>query len=409
MHGVIGADRSTVPVVVCIQGGGALGAFPVGAAIELISNPYIKLMGATGTSSGAVTARALVNGYVHGLQQGGIAEARAMAAGNMLNTWEQMIRFQSKKLPLWYTTADFYFAHLPADIRRSFHETAYNVAGHRRDEAPLLEFYRFAQQNSCDLSPQLTGEHPFLKVNVTRSEKGKSIWHATPADETVITLNGLSAEQQHRAVAASGCLDFSLPVDVFNDGTLFHDGAYSSPFPDPHGTAALCQEKGYAMVILRTRPLNSFTTEQNPEHGTDGRPSAEDGKRAHFNSKLDRLIPELRAAYPRLRLVVIEPESVEPHATHNILSNEMRFDRARISERIENGQRAAIKAIENDLQLPAMKKLAPSPQADTAFKHPVIETWKALADLSLLPMRIMFEQLQGRSLEPALAAPRRYG
>ena len=385
----IQGDDDQIPVVLCFQGGGALGAFPAGAAIEIMSNPRLRLMGAVGTSSGAVSARALVNGYIHGMQSGDEQAARLSAIANLSLTWDQLIKYQGKAIPLlWYTTADYYFSHLPREIRQTFHDEAQAFAARNKSDAPLLDFYRFATRNNADLHPTCDAQHPFLAVNATRYIEGMNLWQAKPSDEIVIRLNGLTAEQQHRAVAASGCLDFMHPVNLFGDGKLFHDGAYSSPFPDPMGTAKLCAEKGYTMMVLRTRPEGSYKMGQPADQTQD------DWKRAFFNTKMDVVLEQIRKAYPKLNLVVIEPDTIE-HPGNGMMNAEMHFKRHRIAERFQDGQEIAARVIKQELGLrPSFGQVAVAPSNPT-FVHPMFAAFVATAQIATLPWQIWGAAVRG--------------
>ena len=376
------ANRRSLPVEVYIQGGGALGAFPAGAIESLLSHPEIDLVGAGGTSSGAVTARALINGYTHGLANGGKDAARRGAVENVKLVWKKLIEFQAEKLPLWYTAGNIYFSHLPSHLRHSFRKAAREHGRLHQSESPLLAFYRFLNKQGKDLCPTAGPDAPFLAVNTTLYQDGMSLWKATPKDERVFYLNGLSRDQQQRAVAASGTLDFSLPVEATGDGTLHHDGAFSSAIPDPLANAHRCYEEGRTMIILRTRPTNAFRSEDRPE-------TSENGIRTHFNAIMDQSVKDIRKAFPKLKLIVIEPASVEPDTDH-FLNNEMRFDTESFQQRYAAGKMVAEHVLEQELGLTPQQ--APQQEIKTSRysgDHFIGDAMRAAANMAFAPQAIM--------------------
>lgn len=367
MHGLIGRSYQQIPAAIYVQGGGALGATAAGMACKIISHPGIRFVGGGGTSSGAVTIRALWNGYLHGKALGGEDMARTSAANNVKLTWQGCVRYQSGALPLWYSAGDTYFSLLPRRVRDAFHSAAREHGARNQTKPPLLDFYESLQREGNDLHAAANAGDPFLDVNVTLHRQGTNIWDARPEDEQVIRLNGLTQPRQHTAVAASGCLDFSKPIDFYGDGRLYHDGAFSSPIPDPMGAARFCHDNGVTMIILRTRPTGAHQFDDAP-HRT------EDWMRAYFNTKMDDAIVRIREAFPNLDLCVMEPDQVE-RKTANLLNPEMRFDEFGVKRRFAEGEKIAAHVMERDLGLSPV----PQPPVETAERqstgHPLVDAW----------------------------------
>ncbi len=324
------------PVFLFLQGGAALGARSAGFVSHFLEHSEFDLKGIAGTSSGAVTAWAAITGYLHGLRKGNRATARQSSRDYIKIVWHQLSEFQSHEISksghaLWFNTANIFFPHLPQYARDHFKAYARKLAMERPTEAPLLGFFDFMEKRGLILHPDSKVGDPQLIVNTTKFSPGQNIWEAKPTDEVAHTLNGRSQAEQHRLIAASGCLDFSLPVDI--NGQLMHDGAFSAAFPDPMGSAKLCNDNGWQMIIVRTRPGHAHTI-------GNAKDDVEEWMRAHFNTKMDQSIAVIRAAYPRLKLHVIEPEQSEERS-HNILNRELSFDKPSIKSMFADGERLA--------------------------------------------------------------------
>src|SRR3974377_311555 len=72
------SNSSSTPrkVALALQGGGSHGAFTWGALDRILDDPTIEIIGATGTSAGAMNAAVLVDGWARGGPEQARAELR---------------------------------------------------------------------------------------------------------------------------------------------------------------------------------------------------------------------------------------------------------------------------------------------------------------------------------------------
>lgn len=85
-------------VAIALQGGGAHGAFAWGVLDKLLEDGRLDIIGASGTSAGAMNAAALIQG----LTIDGTAEARA----TLRNYWSTMTKMSEKSSPYHGTPFD---------------------------------------------------------------------------------------------------------------------------------------------------------------------------------------------------------------------------------------------------------------------------------------------------------------
>lgn len=385
MHGTFGHHSRTIPVVICFQGGAALGAFSAGFASEILKQAPVEVIGATGTSVGGVTTHALIAGYIHGLQNGHNALpstrleiARLSAAANIEKTWNQLTSFQKNQLPPWYPYinahlvmmaagfehtmnqfVDMYgkympsayhqmgkrLAALPQDMQHLLQHSSNALLSHAKPEVPLLSFYRYAQKHGGVLPIPQGGGSPFADTNATIHREGTNLREATPEQEIVFRLNNLAEHEQFRVIAAGGCLDMFRRVIV--GGKSLYDGAYSSAFPDLIGTAKFCAANNYTMLVVRTRPEGAYRLEDHPLESLNG-------MRAFFNTKPDPDLAFIRQI-PDLRLIEVQPDMLEQD-THGLLNIENRFDEESIAQRMQHGRDVARRTMEKEFGIVASQK-----------------------------------------------------
>ena len=136
------------------------------------------------------------------------------------------------------------------------------------------------------------------------------------------------------------------------------------------------------MIILRTRPTNAFRSEDRPE-------TSENGIRTHFNAIMDQSVKDIRKAFPKLKLIVIEPASVEPDTDH-FLHNEMRFDTESFQQPYAAGKMVAEHVLEQELGLTPQQ--APQQEIKTSRysgDHFIGDAMRAAANMAFAPQAIM--------------------
>jgi predicted acylesterase/phospholipase RssA len=354
LHGTLGHSRKPHSFAICLQGGGALGAFSLGAVEETLGNPYFEnaeLLRVAGTSIGAFITHSLAEGWWHGLKSGESPRQHAVARAKA--GWKNLIDFQNDHPALWflpyYVSSNPIHAAVSEMMRtwgRAVNEMMATTAHllEIRPESPLLEYYR-KFPNQADERHKSSKGNPVFEVNGSIYD-GRSMWSAEPRDEHVFQLNDLSPRERHVAVALSGCLDSSQPVSFRNK--LFHDGAFASPIPRPLETARFCFENEATMVIVRTRPTGASWPEQHQR-------GSEDGMRFHFNRKMDLAIDQIREEFPQLPVLVVEPKYAERTLDHSsirssALGPELSFDPKNCERRIEHGKACAEMAINTAIE-----------------------------------------------------------
>jgi hypothetical protein len=348
LHGFSGkTPKKTIPYLLCIQGGGALGAHAVGAFEEINRHNEFILMRAVGTSSGAASAYDIVTGWNDGLDKGGIDLAPEYAIARLKKLWTDLTRYQQAHMPHWSPSDSWRSLHLfPQLTHDPFHSAAVDIFGAVSKHVPVLQtesalraFYRTTRGENHDAPPPRNENHATCSVNATLVTAEGNDWVWPPKNEWVFALKGLSPSKIYDRIGASGNIDDkSRPTNI--GGKFFRDGAKCSPCPDMLGNARKCLANNWAMVILRTYPPEAHP----PEHYAIG---SDDWKRAILNSMMDNQIETIKRRFPTLPLCVVAPEALEKRRDI-IFPPELCFDSESIARRIEAGRKAAARMLEHE-------------------------------------------------------------
>lgn len=325
------------PIVIANQGGAALNAFGWGALEAILLDPRFHIVGASGTSSGALNVVTLAEGLIKGGPQ--------QAIERLAEIWNELSSYQTKNIHPGIHVADAFhamwnqmplMAHFAAAARlfgNHHAEIANTFNGPVFNTSPLLEFLNNmeAQGRGIDFEAIQQANTITVLINATHVPVGSNPWQALPHQERLFSNRTITKE----AVAASGTLpEFSPPVLI--NGEPLMDGVFTS---NPHleKAAMLAQMHGAALIVIRTRP--AFST---PEwNGLT--PRSNDEKRAFFNSMLDRQMKILAKEFPDLSVIVIEPNGLESQTT--TLRPELIFKKSIIERRHSEGFAAAQAAL----------------------------------------------------------------
>lgn len=341
--------QPTRPLFIAFQGGAALGAFSLGA-IEAISeqNPNRKVIGVTGTSSGALTASYFAEGYL----KGGLPEAVRRST----ELWESMSKFQNDSCSnFWFKYDDVenmaaFSGQLPMmrAMMQAANEFAYRSSQPALSSSPILGFLAKMKQEGKSLDfVKLQNADPkdfLVIVNATHVPEKSNPWLATATDERLFTNSSITPA----VLAASGALIELVPPIVINREPL-RDGAY---FSNPHlpMAAKQCVERGADLVVIRTRPGGAF-------QDLNGKiPQTDDDRRAFFNNMLDAQLAEVRRDYPQLNVIVIEPRRLEEQNYRRLLKPELSFHPHDIESRRIDGYNTAIDIMDRNPNLFPMRR-----------------------------------------------------
>jgi NTE family protein len=196
--------RKSVPINLALQGGGAHGAFTWGVLDRLLEEPWVDFDGVSGTSSGAMNAVALAQGWMDGGRDG----ARACLA----TLWESVAREAS--LIRW----------------------AFSGPGGRTAETMLLELTRYftpKEINPLDYNPVRKIAAELFDFERLRNASALNIFlAATRVRDGRLRLFD-NANLTLEALLASTCLpQLFAPVEI--EGEMYWDGGYAgNPVLEP--------------------------------------------------------------------------------------------------------------------------------------------------------------------------------
>ena len=330
------------PLFLAFQGGAALGAFSLGVVEALYDHdPQRKIIGATGTSSGALTAAFFAEGYIKG--------GYKMAVNRSVDCWKSMAAYQGAECSnFWFNLSDFeQIASLSGSLpiiramMGAASEVGYHAGQPALSSSPILAFLAKIRQagNPLDFSAIQRSKDFTLIANATHVPVRVSPWKAKACDERVFTNMDITPQ----VLAASGALmELVPPIQV--NGEPLRDGAY---FSNPHlqTAAKICMEQGADLLVIRTRPSGAFPALNGREPRTD------DERRAFFNNMLDAQLAEVRQEFPKLKISVIEPSTLEGQSINRIFKPELSFNPEDIEARRVAGYNTATEVISHDLDV----------------------------------------------------------
>jgi predicted acylesterase/phospholipase RssA len=114
------------PIVIANQGGAALNAFGWGALEAILLDPRFHIVGASGTSSGALNVVAMTEGLLKG--------DRHHAVQRMNEIWHELSTYQSHHLPVVVHVSDAGHAlYNTKPVLREFASAARTLGNHAAD------------------------------------------------------------------------------------------------------------------------------------------------------------------------------------------------------------------------------------------------------------------------------------
>lgn len=189
--------RKSLAINLALQGGGAHGAFTWGVLDRLLEETWLSFDGISATSSGAMNALAMAQGWMDGGREGARAGLTAL--------WEAVARETSLVRwafagPAGRTTETMLLGLARYFTPKEINPLDYNPV--RKIAAALFDFERLRRQSPVEV---------FLAATRVRDGRLKLF------DKTVLTLE---------ALLASTCLpQVFAPVEI--DGEMYWDGGYA--------------------------------------------------------------------------------------------------------------------------------------------------------------------------------------
>lgn len=354
-------------IYIACQGGGALSATTAAMISEVLAYDELLPVHWAGISGGGINAHEACVGWNKGLAEkgfgeNGIALARRYARQNLTHLYVDLSGFQG----MWYHTG-FKHPMVAAAMRAGKNMTSPKGQALKKGPSPLIGFFAKRQQNPLEAQPQWREGFTSCVVAGTRiKNKCDSVWLVDPAEaERILPVIGkvpwvkephnpnLSDEERHLRLVISGNLEEHTPIEYQRGSAteLLHDGAYSHGIPSPLEIAAYCAANDIDLVIPRSRPTNSILW--TPSRPGDI-PETIDEIRGALNTIMDSDIAEIRKAFPKLKVVVIETNRLEMQ-TDPIVPPEGCLDEQKIAQRWAAGQKAAAVAIEKAYGLSPLK------------------------------------------------------
>ena len=224
-HAMLFRPRTSRPLNLALQGGGAHGAFTWGVLDALLEDGRLDFEGVSGTSAGAMNAVVLA----HGLLQGGRDGAREALA----NFWQAV----AGSAPLISAGADPESGSLPANVRMMLY---------------WMQQLSPQQFNPLDINPLrdiVSAQIDFERLRAACPlELFIAATHANSGRLRLFRNHELNAD----SVLASACLP-TLHHAVEIDGEPYWDGAYAAN-PAVFPLLYECASRDILLVLLSTAP-----------------------------------------------------------------------------------------------------------------------------------------------------------